>query len=70
VPNTLSQIGQLEVSKDLPVKWAEQDRFIEALARRSQQSKDQSDSQPLAQKTPSRDAAPKPSEFRRQKGLC
>ncbi len=33
VPSVLSPTRLLEASKDLPVKWAEQDRFIEALAR-------------------------------------
>jgi site-specific DNA recombinase len=33
VPNTLSPTRLIDASKDLPVKWAEQDRFIEALAR-------------------------------------
>jgi site-specific DNA recombinase len=33
VPNTLSPSRLLGASRDLPVKWTEQDRFIEALAR-------------------------------------
>jgi hypothetical protein len=33
VPTTLCPTRLLESSKDLPVKWAEQDRFIETLAR-------------------------------------
>jgi hypothetical protein len=33
VPNTISPTRLIDASKDLPIKWAEQDRFIEALAR-------------------------------------
>jgi site-specific DNA recombinase len=33
MPNALSPTKLLEASKDLPVKWAEQDRFLEALVR-------------------------------------
>jgi hypothetical protein len=33
MPDTVSPIRLLEASKDLPVKWADQDRFIEALPR-------------------------------------
>ena len=33
VPNPLSPTKLLQATKDLPAKWAEQDRFIETLAR-------------------------------------
>ncbi len=33
VPNTISPTRLIDASKDLPVKWAEQDQFLEALAR-------------------------------------
>jgi hypothetical protein len=33
IPSALSPTRLLEASKDLPLTWDEQDRFIEALAR-------------------------------------
>jgi hypothetical protein len=33
VPSTISPTRLLEASKDLPVKWAEQDRYVATLAR-------------------------------------
>ena len=33
VPITLSPTKLLEASKDLPIKWVEQDRYFAALAR-------------------------------------